>query len=186
MNQHLTALDYKTMPWANGLGKTVEILRCDDSEGKLLWRLSMAAVTEDGPFSIFTDVERNLTVLTGDGFDLIEDHTGIKHSAALLTPVAFSGETPISAKNVTASCQDFNVMTKAGLPKPNVWIANASKQKVIEGAQLALFALSKATVKTANGTLKLETHELLLCEKSAELELGQLICVVLHSDYAAA
>ena len=183
MNQHLTTLNYKTMPWANGLGNTVEMLRFNDAKGNLLWRLSMATVTEDGPFSLFTDVERNLTVLTGEGFDLIEDHSGVKHRATLLTPVAFSGDTPITAKNVKAPCKDFNVMTKAGLPKPKVWVESASNKKIIEGAQLAIFALSESTVKTTEGKFKLKTHELLLCVKSAELEAGELLCVALDADY---
>lgn len=40
--QHLTAANYLVMPWANGLGQTVEMLRREDDEGELLWRLSMA------------------------------------------------------------------------------------------------------------------------------------------------
>ena len=186
MHQHLSTSDYKTMPWANGLGKTVEILRCNDSEGKLLWRLSMAAVTEDGPFSIFADLERNLTVISGEGFDLIEDKSGVKHSAAFLTPVAFSGDTPISAKNVKPPCHDFNVITSASLPKPKVWIVNTSDQKTIEGVQLALFALSESTLTTAEETFKLKTHELLLCEESVELKSGQLICVAFDAEYLTA
>lgn len=180
MNQHLTTNDYKIMPWANGLGKTIEIIRQDDDNGKLLWRLSMATVTEDGPFSIFTDVDRNLTVLSGDGFDLIEDQSGFRHSAALLTPIAFAGDVPVTATNVATTCQDFNVMTKRDLPKPQVWVEHQTSQiKIIEGEQLALFALSPSAVNTAQGVFTLKTHELLLYKKSAELRKGSLICVVL-------
>ena len=49
---HLTARDFKVMPWANGKGQTVEMWR-QDRDGALLWRLSRAAVVEDGDFSNF-------------------------------------------------------------------------------------------------------------------------------------
>ena len=61
MIRHLTKADYRTMPWANGLGQTVEMIRVEGDQG-LLWRLSMASVVEDGDFSIFPGIERNLTV----------------------------------------------------------------------------------------------------------------------------
>lgn len=183
MRHHLTSIDYTTMPWANGLGETIEIIRRDDEEGKLLWRLSMATVTEDGPFSIFPDVERNLTVLTGDGFDLIEDESRLQHTAVLLIPIAFSGKIPVTAKNVTAPCQDFNVMTRSDLPKPTVWVEqNISIAKTIKGMQLALFAISDSTVNTAEGALTLKANELLFCQKSAQIKKGNLICVSFDSS----
>ena len=184
MSRHLSATNYRTMPWANGLGKTVELIRRHTCEGKLLWRLSMATVNQDGPFSILTDVERNLTVLTGNGFDLIEDESGVQHSAALLTPVAFSGSIPVTARNVAAPCKDFNVMTSRDLPKPQVWVEHQrSEPKIIKGPQLALFAISPSTVNTVEGVFSLKSHELLLCQKSAVLQEGKLICVALGSAY---
>ena len=39
---HLTEADYREMPWANGRGNTVEMLRVDKPDGRLLWRLSRA------------------------------------------------------------------------------------------------------------------------------------------------
>ena len=46
---HLTQADYRIQPWANGRGQTVELARADDAQG-MVWRLSVAAVVEDGPF----------------------------------------------------------------------------------------------------------------------------------------
>lgn len=53
------------MQWANDPGKTVEILRINDSDGELLWHLSIATIIEDGLFSMTVDIERNLTLLSG-------------------------------------------------------------------------------------------------------------------------
>ena len=180
---HLTLIDYRTMPWANGLGKTVELInRVDD--GNLLWRLSMATITEDGPFSAFPGIERNLTIFSGEGFDLVEDDSGFQYSASLLTPVTFSGDTPVTAKNVVAPCEGFNVMTRSDLPKPKVWVEhNNSEIKTIASPQLALFAISLSTVKTIDDTFRLKPYELLLCQKTVQLQEGKLICVALNDDY---
>jgi uncharacterized protein len=74
---HLTLADYSQQPWKNGRGETVELWRLDVS-GVLLARLSRASVVEDGPFSLFPGVERNLTVLSGPGFRLVGDGVDLR------------------------------------------------------------------------------------------------------------
>lgn len=105
--RHLTAADYRVMPWANGRGVTTEMVRVDRG-GALDWRLSMAQVVEDGPFSRFPGIKRNLTVIKGPGFDLVGP--GVRLAAAPRQPVAFSGDLDIRAENVMAPSVDFNVM----------------------------------------------------------------------------
>ena len=52
---------YSAMPWRNGLGVTVELLRQDiKNDTGFGWRLSMADVTEDGEFSNFSGYDRTL------------------------------------------------------------------------------------------------------------------------------
>ena len=127
MIRHLTAADYKTMPWANGKGVTVEMLKVEDS-GQLLWRLSRASVVENGDFSIFPGIERNLTVITGPGFDLVG--AGLHLHARPLVPVAFAGDTPIRAEGVTAASDDFNVMTARHLPRPEVAVITGDRAQL--------------------------------------------------------
>lgn len=115
MMRHLTPADYKMMPWANGKGTTIEMLRVE-GDGALKWRLSRASVVEAGDFSIFPGVERNLTVLTGPGFDLVG--AGLHLTARPLCPVVFAGDVPLRAEAVSAPSDDFNVMTARTLPVP--------------------------------------------------------------------
>ena len=105
--RHLTAADYRVMPWANGRGTTTELIRVDRG-GVLDWRLSMAQVVEDGPFSRLPGVERNLTVIKGPGFDLVGK--GVRLRADPRQPVAFSGDLDFRAEGVVAPSVDFNVM----------------------------------------------------------------------------
>ena len=112
MIRHLTTADFKTMRWANGRGQTVEMARADDTTG-LRWRISRAMVVQDGDFSLFPGIDRSLTVLTGAGFDL--QGPTLLH-ARPLQPLAFPGDVPICATNVTEPCEDFNVMVRRGTP----------------------------------------------------------------------
>ena len=170
MIKHLTQADNKTMPWANGKGVTVEMLRVEDNG--LLWRLSRASVVENGDFSIFAGIERNLTVISGPGFDLLGD--GLHLMAKPLLPVAFAGDTPIRAEAVTAASDDFNVMTARTLPRPNVAVITGQAE-LRGGDMLAVFALTAARV---NG-LMLAAYDLLLTDEAASLS-GQMIAVRLY------
>ena len=131
---HLTRADFKDMPWANGKGTTVEMLRVE-RDGSLLLRLSRAVVVDDGAFSLFPDIERNLTVLSGPGFWLVGK--GVQLHALPLRPVAFAGDVLVRAEGVTAASVDFNVMTGTSLPRPQVWVHEAGHISA-GGAVLAL------------------------------------------------
>ena len=160
MIQHLTPADYKTMPWANGKGVTVEMLKVEHA-GQLRWRLSRASVVENGDFSMFPGIERNLTVITGPGFDLVGD--GLHLAAKPLIPVAFAGDTAIRAAAVTAPSDDFNVMTARALRCPEVAVITGEAQ-LPQGEMLAIFALTSSQV---NG-LTLAPYELILTDEPAD------------------
>lgn len=151
---HLTSADYSQQPWKNGRGVTVEMWRLEQG-GQLLARLSRASVVEDGPFSVFPGVERNLTVLSGPGFRL----TGGGHDFRCkpLVPVAFPGDIALTACDTHGQqSDDFNVMTARRLPKPSVLLAQ--NDSLPEGGLLALYALGPVRVdgrKIAGGDLVL-------------------------------
>ncbi|MBZ4690042.1 MAG: hypothetical protein JG765_1293 [Cereibacter sp.] len=130
----LRAADFVRMPWANGRGVTVEMLRVEGPSG-LLFRLSRASVVEDGPFSIFPGVERVLTVISGPGFDLLGER---RLRCDPLAPVAFPGDVALAASGVSGPCDDLNVMWARGLPAPGVSVRGAG---VIEGGTVCVVAL---------------------------------------------
>lgn len=140
MIRHLTSADYRVQPWANGRGQTVEIARADGPAG-LIWRLSVATVAEDGPFSRLPGVQRSLTVIDGPGFDLVG--AGVRLRCDPLSPVAFDGGLALAAAGVTAPSRDFNAMVARPLAPPQVWLARGD---VGAGGLLAFHALGPAQV----------------------------------------
>ncbi|TBC89948.1 HutD family protein (plasmid) [Rhizobium leguminosarum] len=110
----LRAGGHKRMPWKNGKGETVEIavFPPDASINDFDWRISMATVAEDGPFSIFPGIDRTLAILDGNG--MVLDVAG--STPVLLTTasdsLAFPADIPVAARLQDGAITDLNVMTR--------------------------------------------------------------------------
>jgi environmental stress-induced protein Ves len=105
--QILSRADFRTQPWKNGGGVTHEIARVD-RDGTLLWRLSIAEVASDGPFSAFGGLSRILTVINGAGLWL--DTPRGRITARPLAPVSFSGDLPVDCRRIDGAVTDFNLI----------------------------------------------------------------------------
>ncbi|MQP67284.1 HutD family protein [Niveispirillum sp. SYP-B3756] len=108
--QWLKAADYRRTPWKNGGGVTAEIAVFPAAAGldDFGWRLSMAAVAADGPFSTFPSIDRTLTVLSGR-LALNGHPLGPKDP-----PFAFDGDMAVDASLMDGPVTDLNVMTRQG------------------------------------------------------------------------
>lgn len=169
--RHLAAAGYRPMPWANGRGTTVELLREDGPEG-LRFRLSMASVTGDGPFSILPGIERTLTVISGPGFRLTGE--GLSLICAPLVPVFFPGDLALCAEGTGGSpSEDFNVMTARALPRPDVTVLQTPVE-LPAGGTLYLLALDPLVINS----LPVQRHDLVITETSARIDgAGPVIAV---------
>ena len=112
----LRAATHKRMPWKNGGGETVEIAVFPENAGlgDFDWRVSMATVAMDGPFSIFEHIDRTLTILTGAGMALEIDGQPPVHLAPSSAPLAFPADVPVNATLIDGAITDLNVMTRRG------------------------------------------------------------------------
>ncbi|MGV2100079.1 HutD/Ves family protein [Rhizobium sp. 21-4511-3d] len=113
---HLKAANHRRMPWKNGGGETVEIAVFPDNAalGDFDWRVSMATVATDGPFSIFEGIDRTLSVLSGDGIALAIDCREPVRLTKISTPLAFPADVPVMATLSDGTITDLNVMTRRG------------------------------------------------------------------------
>ena len=85
------AEDVAPQPWPNGGGTTRELLRAADRS----WRISLAEIVSDGPFSVFGGQHRLLTVVDGPVLSL--DVDGETHVVEPQRPFAFPGDAEVVA-----------------------------------------------------------------------------------------
>jgi environmental stress-induced protein Ves len=113
--QRFNVADLPAMPWKNGGGVTREIV-CQPSGadmGSFDWRVSIAHIASDGPFSSFVGIDRVITLLSGSGVQLHGDGGQVDHCLDTpWVPFAFAGEAAIQARLLAGDCHDFNVMTR--------------------------------------------------------------------------
>ena len=111
----LTPADYRTMPWKNGGGRTTEIAAYPSGAGldAFLWRVSLADVERDGPFSSFPGVERTIVLLEGAGMRLHEGERATELTTPF-APHAFGGDAAIDCRLIAGPVRDFNAMFRRG------------------------------------------------------------------------
>ena len=112
----LRASDYKVMPWKNGGGETTEIAVSPDGAGlaDFDWRVSIAKVASDGPFSAFPGIDRTLAILEGAGIVLSIEGAEPKQLTLDTAPHAFPADVATSATLISGTVVDFNVMSRRG------------------------------------------------------------------------
>ena len=112
----IRAGDCRTTPWKNGGGSTTEIAA--GPEGASLetfdWRISMAQVASDGPFSDFPGIDRTLVVINGHGMVLTHWKQRARDAFTRNRAVRFAGDTPTGARLTDGGITDLNVMTRRG------------------------------------------------------------------------
>ena len=146
MITHLPASQRIAQPWKNGGGVTREIAVFPDGAGldDFLWRISMAEVSQTGPFSRFEGVDRHLTVLSGR---MRLDMPDGRHILNANDSTSFAGEIPVEAAPLLPVI-DLNVMTRRGQIRAEVRHIGSG---IILPSNLVLLVASAPMIVTANG-----------------------------------
>lgn len=110
----LRAADYRRMAWKNGGGITTEIARDAHGGEAFDWRVSIAEIAQDGDFSIFSEVNRELMLLDGGGVELLVGSDGPVTLTQRYQKHAFPGEAPVSCRLLDGPTRDFNLMVRRG------------------------------------------------------------------------
>ena len=175
--RHLTPADYKTTPWRNGGGRTTEI--AVSPEGASLsdgfdWRLSVAEVEHDGPFSSFPGYDRSLTLLTGGGILLDAGDEGDLELREPYKPVTFPGEWKVEGRLIGPGIRDFNLIFARDRAAGRVGFVKvgAASLNIESGAPTLLLYLAKGgplEVAWAEGAgeATLQAEDTLLLEAGA-------------------
>jgi uncharacterized protein len=107
--------DLVRVPWKNGGGTTAEVAAFPEGStfDTFGWRISMADVAADGPFSLFPGIDRTLIVVEGNGIEL--DVEGIAYPLDRTSPkLSFSGDDITTGRLLSGPIRDLNVMTRRG------------------------------------------------------------------------
>ncbi|MFE1177541.1 HutD family protein [Streptomyces sp. NPDC058773] len=103
------------MPWSNGGGVTREVAVHPPGAGwdTFAWRVSLADVTRDGPYSPLPGVRRILTVVDGAGLELTVDGT-TRLLPDRCRPFAFPGAAATGSRLLDGPVVNLNVMLREG------------------------------------------------------------------------
>lgn len=177
--QLLRASEYRRLPWKNGGGETREILISPPGAtlDEFDWRVSLATIERDGPFSHFNAIDRTLCVIRGQGIHLAVDHAPAVSLLCTSEPYSFAGESAARAELIDGPIVDLNVMSRRGSVRHTLRRATLTEQLRVEASSGALivFCQRGSLICTADG-------------RSAQLESED--CVVLgarteHADLRA-
>ena len=116
--------EYRVMPWKNGGGVTTEIFASPPS-GSFDWRVSIATVNADGPFSTFNGYERHIMTLSGEGMVLDIEGSG-KFILEPFRPFSFSGDAQVHGSLLRGTVMDFNLIVRRDFGHGTLRVAEGS------------------------------------------------------------
>lgn len=171
----LKAKEHRRMPWKNGGGVTVEIAIHPEnaSVDNFDWRISTATVANDGPFSVFTGIDRTLSVLEGNG--IVLDVEGVETTLTRETaPFAFAADASSGARLIDGTITDLNVMTRRGRFTHHVERIAIDDSRIVAsncGAMLIFCAEGNFDLKTDSRIAHLILHDCLVMSGEAQFSL---------------
>ncbi|MGQ0484780.1 MAG: HutD/Ves family protein [Hyphomicrobiales bacterium] len=138
----LRAADYRIMPWKNGGGTTTEICIMPEDAGlsgrPFDWRVSIADVASDGPFSAFPGYDRHIMMIEGQGMVLEGGPEGQIVLAENLVPRRFSGDWNIAGRLLAGPVRDFNLMARRDRYDSRLEVHEAASELRLDAATATL------------------------------------------------
>jgi environmental stress-induced protein Ves len=163
------------MPWANGRGTSYEIVSDRNEAGEWTWRLAMAPVNEDGPFSRIECVNRSLAVVEGAGMLLSVDRK--KLQCLPMQVVRFRGDAVTEAALTDGPIMDINLMVRRKEAEGEM--AMVSDAGLLNGVSIVVAVGGSAQVKSGDLIIELERHDSVLeCDADTISLVSGTVCVV--------
>ena len=185
----LTPADFHLMPWKNGAGRTTEIAVYPPgaSLDAFLWRVSIAEVERDGPFSRFPGIDRTIVLLEGSGMRLRSGRSDTRVTTHF-APKDLSGDDAIECKLIAGPCRDFNAMFRRGRARGSVAVVRGSVAE-FDPAQFCLSYAARGTHEctiAARGAHRVdEGHALVAAESMPVAERAAIVVRPLDDDAVA-
>lgn len=142
-------------PWKNGMGRTRELAihPAGASTDDFIWRVSVAEVDKESPFSAFAGIDRYIALLDGDGFTMTLDDGSVHALAVPFSPFAFAGEAHVSIHLHGGPTRDFNLMLRRAHVRGELVVWEGPCRQVVDDAT-ALIYCARGFLDTPEGRLK--------------------------------
>ena len=141
-------------PWRNAGGWTRTLASAHDDAG-VLWRISVADIESEGPFSTFAGMDRTAVLLEGAGLML----AGAGEPIRFQSPgdaAAFPGEAQMRSRLGRGPARLLNVMTRRAASVASVETCPLRCDAPPHGGVMLLLAVAgRVEVNCAGGTLEL-------------------------------
>jgi environmental stress-induced protein Ves len=134
------------MPWKNGGGKTLEIAAEPPGAdlAEFAWRVSVAEIERDGPFSTFPGVERTLVLLSGGGMRLSGAGVAVELRIPY-EPVTFAGEAAIECALADGPTRDFNLMVRRSKAAAELVVVRGKGEAIAPASTYVCYAAAGAS-----------------------------------------
>lgn len=121
MLTHYPQKAFKEGRWRNGLGVSWDIATAPGGgPDGFSWRLALAEIAADVPFSVYGPVDRVFTLLEGKGLDLRFEGGAILPVPDLYDPKAFACDVPCFCRVRNGPCRALNLFVARGVWRPEV------------------------------------------------------------------
>jgi environmental stress-induced protein Ves len=145
--------EYRVMPWKNGGGVTTEIFASPPA-GNFDWRVSIARVNGDGPFSTFIGYERHIMTLAGEGMRLEVEGRG-RFDLEPFKPFSFSGDIRVSGSLQNGPVLDFNLMVRRDFGRGALSVLDCNAgHRLGSGPSLHLVHVIKGECEIGDGRVR--------------------------------
>lgn len=171
MKRILEPSDYRTVPWKNGGGTTLELF-VEGAGERFVARASIADVRSSGPFSKFDGYDRHIVVIEGRGMTLRCE--GREDLALVpLVPSTFDGDADVHGELRAGAVRDFNWIVDRRRARGSLEVRR------IEAGRLREPPTRLTLVHVLEGTLgALHAGRTLVTDEAIEIEAAGLLAMV--------
>jgi environmental stress-induced protein Ves len=155
--------DAQPQPWRNGAGIRRDLLD-GPGPGEWLWRVSLADIAADGPFSTYPGTRRWFAVVKGVGVEL-RFGTRVERLVRGSEPLSFDGGDAPSCKLVDGEASALNFMLREGAHGSMGRATDAAPWHP-ESAQCGLFTAVDGRCKADDHETEVPAHALLWFDRA--------------------
>ncbi len=168
MTTHLVlpAADRIWKPWKNGGGEMADIAVVPANAGydDFKWRIAIAKIDADRPFSDFPGIDRTFMIVGGKGVNLTVEGMAPARLTHKSPPFSFPGDKPTQSQLIDGPVHALNVMTKRGVADTRIGLVDGPASFETGGNVYAVlvWARGRADVTIMGESLSLAQHDALV------------------------